>query len=212
MKIVCSSCKKVIGEQKPYKDPSEIKATCTACIEKTKEEAARFVPEPEPSDGQEITLENGLKGILWSVKGEKDKLYFGDLAVRGRKFCCLKNGREKFQAYLASLPGEETDVSFLHSMTCILEPSPRGRKKKEVPPNAEKPKRHDSVQWNCTVKVPKQYVQPMYDDMAEHMEKVYKILAEMAVKAYRKKHPEAAREGDPASMSASIGADISNPK
>ena len=30
MKIVCSVCKKVIGEQKPYKDLSETKATCTA--------------------------------------------------------------------------------------------------------------------------------------------------------------------------------------
>jgi hypothetical protein len=185
MKIICSTCKKVIGEQKPYKDPSEIKATCTACIEKAKEEAARFVPEPEPSDGQEIMLENGLKGTLWVAKDKKGKLSFGELVVSGKKFYCLSNGREKFQEYLASLTGEEADVSFLHSITCKIDSPPRGRKKKQDPPKAEEPKKDESIQYNCTMRVPKHCIQPMFDDMAERMDKVAKILAEAVLKTYR---------------------------
>lgn len=198
MKIICSICKTVIGEQKPYKDPSEIKATCTACIEKAKEEAARFVPEPEPSDGQEITLENGLKGTLWVAKDKKGKLSFGELAVSGKKFYCLSNGREKFQEYLGSLKGEEADVSFLHSMTCKIDSLPRGRRKKQDSPKAEEPKKDESIHYNCTVRVPKHCVELMFDDMAERMDKVAKILAEMAFNAYKKERQEATKNGVPA--------------
>ncbi len=185
MKIICSICKKVIGEQKPYKDSSETKATCTACIEKAKEEAARFVPEPAPSDGQEIALENGLKGTLWVAKDKKEKLSFGELVVSGKKFYCLSNGREKFQAYLEGLTGEEADVSFLHSMTCKIDSPPRGRRKKQDPSKTEGPKKDESIQYNCTMRAPKHCIQPMFDDMAERMDKVAKILAEAVLKTYR---------------------------
>jgi len=198
MKIVCSICKKVIGEQKPYKDSSETKATCTACIEKAKEEAVRFAPEPEPSDGQEIMLENGLKGTLWVAKDKKGKLSFGELVVSGKKFYCLSNGREKFQEYLGSLTGEEADVSFLHSMTCKIDSPPRGRRKKQDPPKAEEPKKDENIQYNCTIRVPKRCIQPMFDDMAERMEEVAKILAEMAFNAYKKECQETAKNGVPA--------------
>ena len=184
MKIICARCKTIMGEQGPYKDPSETKATCTACIEKAKEEAARFVPEPAPSDGQEIMLENGLKGTLWVAKDKKGKLSFGELVVSGKKFYCLSNGREKFQNYLGSLIGEEADVSFFHSMTCKIDSPPRGRRKKQDPPKAEEPKKDESIHYNCTVRVPKHYIQPMFDDMAERMDKIAKILAEMAFNAW----------------------------
>ena len=121
MKIVCSICKKAIGEQKPYKDSSEIKATCTTCIEKAKEEAKRFVPEPPLSDGKKITLENGINGTLWVAKDEKGKLSLGELAVSGKKFYCSKNERLKFQDHLGSLTGEEADISFLHTITCKID-------------------------------------------------------------------------------------------
>ncbi|MDD4894189.1 MAG: hypothetical protein PHW54_02620 [Candidatus Omnitrophica bacterium] len=185
MKIICTRCKTVMGEQKPYKDSTEIKATCTACIEKAKEEAARFVPEPEPRDGQEITLENGLKGTLWVAKDKKGKLSFGEMVVSGKKFYCLSNGREKFQAYLGGLTGEEADVSLLHSITCKIDPPLRGRRKKQDPPKTEEPKKDESIHYNCTIRVPKHYIQLMFDDMAERMDKVAKILAEAVLKTYR---------------------------
>ncbi len=210
MKIVCTRCRTVMGEQKPYKDPSEIKATCTACIEKAKEEAARFVPEPEPSDGQEIMLENGLKGTLWVAKDKKGKLSFGELVVSGRKFYCLSNGRDKFQEYLGSLKDEEADVSFLHSMTCKIDSLPRGQRKKQDPPKAEESKKDESIYYNCTVRVPKHCVQPMFDDMAERMDKVAKILAEAALNLYKKERQKAAQDGGLAPMSTFKGADIHN--
>lgn len=193
MKIVCSICKKIIGEQKPYEDPSETKATCTVCIEKSKEEAKRFVREPTPSDGKEITLENGLKGTLWVAKDEKEKLFIGELAVSGKKFYCSKPERLKFQDYLGSLSGEEANVSFLHSMTCKIDSPPRGRRKKQEPPKAEKPKKDESVQYNCTMRAPKHYIQLMYDDLAERMDKVTEILAKAALRAYKEEQQKAAQ-------------------
>ena len=188
MKIICSHCKNVIGEQKPYKDSSEIKATCTACIEKAKEETARFVPEPLPSDGKEVILENGLKGTLWAAKGKKEKLFFGELAVAGKRFYCHKDERVKFQNYLGSLTSEEVDVSFLHSITCKIDSPPRSWRKKQEPPKTEEPKKDESIQYNCTMTVPKHYIQLMYDDMAERMDKINEILAEAVLKAVRYKN------------------------
>ena len=209
MKIICFHCKKVIGEQKPYKDSSEIKATCTACIEKAKEEVARFVPEPPPSDGKEVILENGLKGSLWVAKDKKEKLFFGELAVADKRFYCHKNERVKFQNYLGSLSGEEADVSFLHSITCKIDFPPRGRRKKQEPPKTEETKKDESIQYNCTMRVSKHYIQLMYDDMAERMDKITEILAEAALKAYREEQQKVAQNGDKLSMSESNQADIS---
>jgi hypothetical protein len=205
MKIVCSICKKVIGEQKPSKDSSEIKATCTACIDKAKEEAARFVPEPDPSDGQELVLENGFKGTLWVAKDKKEKLFFGELAVAGKRFYCSKSERVKFQNYLGSLTGEEADVSLLHSITCKLDSPPRGRRKKQEPPKTEEPKKDESIQYNCTMRAPKHYIQLMYDDLAERMDNITEILAKAALRAYKEEQQKAAQNGDKLPMSSSLG-------
>ena len=196
MTIVCYYCKKVIGEQRPYKDTSETKATCTACIEKAKEKAARFVPEPEPGDGKVIMLENGLKGTLWVAKNEEGKLFFGDLVVAGKKFYCSKNERVKFQNYLVSLTGEEADVSFLHSMTCKIDSPPRDRRKKQNPPKVEEPKKDESITYNCTMTVPKHYIQLMFDDLAERMDNVTEIFARAALKAYEEEQQKLAQNSN----------------
>jgi hypothetical protein len=209
MKIVCATCKKVIGEIRPYKDASETKATCAACIEKAKEKVAQFVPEPLPSDGREIVLENGLKGTLWSAKSEKEKLFFGELAVAGKRFHCFKDDRVKFQDYLGGLTSEEADVSFLHSITCKIDSPPRGRRKNQDLPKPEEPKKDESIQYNCTMKLPKHCIQLMYDDMAERMESITEILAEGALRAYKKELQKVTQDGDKSPMSGSAPADIS---
>ncbi|MCX5668911.1 MAG: hypothetical protein NTX89_02155 [Candidatus Omnitrophica bacterium] len=186
MKIICSRCKILLGEQEPFDNPAEIKAKCTDCITKEKEEASRFTPKPLPGQKQEITLENGLKGVLWVAENKKDKLLLGDLAVSGKKFFCTKSGREKFQEYLKSLKGEDVEVSLLHSMTVKLDPAQRGRKKKENPPKTEESKKNHSIDYNCTMRVPKYYVQLMFNDMAERMDKVITFLAKASYEAYEK--------------------------
>ncbi|HHT9138647.1 MAG TPA: hypothetical protein ACFYEK_15555 [Candidatus Wunengus sp. YC60] len=186
MKIICSRCKMFLGEQEPFDNPAEIKAKCTGCITKEKEEASRFTPKPLPGQKQEIVLENGLKGVLWVAQGKKDKLFLGELAVSGKKFCCTKSGREKFQEYLRSLKGEETDITFLHSVTVKLDPAQKGRKKKENPPKTEEPKKNNSIEYNCTMRAPKYYVQLMFNDMAERMDRVIEMLAEASYEAYKK--------------------------
>jgi hypothetical protein len=196
MKIVCSVCKKVIGEQKPYKDLSETKATCTACIEKAKEAAAKYRAESEIKDGKEMALGNGLKGTLWAIKSEEDKLFFGEMAVAGKRFHCFKSERIKFQEYLRGLAGEEADVSFLHSMSIKIDTPLRGRRKKQDIPKPEEPKKNESIQYNCTMRAPKHYIQLMFDDMAERMENITEILAEAALNAYKKEQQKVAQNGD----------------
>jgi len=186
MKIICARCKIFLGEQEPFDNSVEIKAKCTACITKDKERALRFTPKPKPGQKQEVTLENGLKGFLWVAQDKEDKLYIGELAVSGKKFYCSKSGRQEFQDYLGSLTGEEIEITYLHSITCKLDYSPRGRKRKQDPPKTEEPKKDDSIQYNCTFKAPRHYVQLVFDDMAERMDRVTEILAEAAFKQYKK--------------------------
>lgn len=209
MKIICSICKKVMGEQRPYKDPSETKATCTACIEKAKEDAAKYRAESEITDGKEIALGNGLKGTVWIAKEEKEKLLIGDMVVSGKKFFCSKNGRMKFQEYLAGLAGEEADVTFLHCISVKIDTPLKGRRKKQDPPKVEEPKKNDSIQYNCTIKAPKHYVQLMFDDMAERMDKVSEILAGVVLRSYREEQQKLAQKSDLSPMSGSGQADIS---
>lgn len=186
MKIICSRCKILLGEQEPFDNSAEIKAKCTACITKEKEEASRFTPKPRPGQKQEITLENGLKGVLWVAENKKDRLLLGDLAVSGKKFFCTKSGRDKFQEYLRSLKGEDVEVSLLHSMTVKLDAAQKGRRKKENPPKPEEPKKNHSIEYNCTMKAPKYYVQLMFNDMAERMDRVIELLAKASYEAYKK--------------------------
>ena len=184
MKIVCSRCKIFLGEQEPFDNPAEIKAKCPGCIAKEKEEVSRFIPKPLPGQKQEIILENGLKGVLWVAQDKKDKLFLGELAVSGKKFSCTKGGRKKFQEYLGSLKGEDVEVSLLHSVSIKLDPAQRGRKKKENTSKTEEPKKNHSIEYNCTMRVSKYYVQLMFNDMAERMDRVIEILAEASYKAY----------------------------
>ncbi|MBF0522214.1 MAG: hypothetical protein HQL24_04060 [Candidatus Omnitrophica bacterium] len=196
MKIICTHCKMILGEQEPFDNPVEIKAKCPVCITKDKEVAPRFTPKPKPGQKQEVTLENGLKGFLWVAQDEGDKLFIGELAVSGKKFYCSKHSRQEFQNYLGSLTGEEIEVTVLHSMTCKLDSPPKGRKKKQDLPKTEEPRKDDSIQYNCTMRAPKHYVQLMFDDMAERMDKVIEILAEVAYKAYKEDCLKEVQNGD----------------
>jgi len=191
MKIICARCKTFLGEQEPFDNPAEVKAKCSACITKDKERASRFTPKPKPGEKQEVTLDNGLKGFLWVAQDKKDKLYIGELVVSGKKFSCSKYIYQEFQIYLGSLKGEEIEVTLLDSITCKLESHPKGRKKKQDLPKTEKPKKDDNIEYNCTFRAPKYYVQLVFNDMAERMDNVTEILAEAAFKEYNKEQQKA---------------------
>ena len=38
MKIICSWCKKFMGEKEPFDDPSETHSKCAECLEKQRKE------------------------------------------------------------------------------------------------------------------------------------------------------------------------------
>ena len=193
MKIICSRCKILLGEQEPFDNSAEIQAKCTGCITKEKEETSRFTSKPLPGQKQEITLGNGLKGVLWVAENKKDRLFLGELAVSGKKFSCTKSGREKFQEYLGSLKGEDVEVSLLHSVSIKLDPAQKGRRKKENLPKTEEPKKNHSIEYNCTMRVSKYYVQLVFNDMAERMDRVAELLAKASYEAYKKDCQEAVK-------------------
>lgn len=203
MKIICSRCKAIIGEQKPYKDSSEIKATCTACIEKAKEEARKTKPIPKLGKEREVTFENGWKGRLSIAGKESENLSFWDLIVAGKKFSCSEEERDKAEKYLNKLTENDVDITFLHSMSLKLDKPPDGRRKKKQVSPAEEKKPEEGITYNCTIRVPKQYVLPMFNDKASRMKKVAEILAEIALRAYKEDCQNAAQKGELSSMSRS---------
>ena len=204
MKIICSRCKTFLGEQEPFDNPAEVKAKCSACITKDKERASKFIPKPRPGERQEVTLDNGLKGFLWVAQDKKDKLFIGELAVSGRKFSCSKYSRQEFQDYIGSLTGEDFEVTLLDSITCKLDSPPRTRKKKQDLSKTEESKKNDSIEYNCTFRAPKHYIQLVFDDIAERMDKVTEILAEAAFKVYKEEQQKFTKNGDKLPMFGSI--------
>lgn len=173
MKIICSDCKKIIGEKAPYKSSSVIKAKCTDCIAKEEEAALTIKPLSVSKDGQEVTLESGIKGILWAVKTEHEKLSAWELGLSGRKFFCAEKDRGQFQKQLEQFTDEQFDISFFHSLSFTLPSQPRGRKKKEVQATTDK---QESTQYNCTVKVNRQIAQSMYDGKVEQFNNIIELL------------------------------------
>ena len=181
MKIICFRCGKVIGEQQPFDNLSETKAKCLDCLSKEKEEASKFQPMPKPGEKKEVVLENGLKGILWVAENDAEKLSVWELAVLNKKFLCSGGMREEFQKHLASIKDEEAEVSFLYSISIKI--PPKGSKKKD--PVRAGGHKDESVQYNCTMKAPKYYIQRMYDGMAGRMRKFLDIIVGSSYKAYK---------------------------
>ena len=192
MKIICTSCNKALGEQAPFNDSSKIYAKCTDCLNKERKEATRFKPKPKPGEEQEITLENGLKGILWVPANKKEKLSLGEIAVSGKRFYCANDKQDEFKKYLENIRAEEVEVTFLHSVSIKLDPPLKGHKKKGLLKKEEQ--QNKSIDYNCTVRGPKHFAQLMFNGMADRNQRVIELLAEAAIKAYNKERKEAVNE------------------
>ncbi len=182
MKIICRRCKKVIGEQAPYQDNSGVKAKCTDCIAKDKVAGARFSPSPELKDGQEITLDSGLKGRLWAVKSKPEEISFWELAASGKKFFCVDQTRDAFKQHVEKAKSTEVDVSFLHSMKCKMDDS-KGRVKKDAPAET-KNKWLDAPQFNCTVTVPKDFAIRMFDSKVNQFHEIAEIIKRAGARSF----------------------------
>lgn len=50
MKIICSWCKKLIGEKEPIDDPSETHAKCAQCLKKQADESRQKIVTPREDD------------------------------------------------------------------------------------------------------------------------------------------------------------------
>lgn len=200
MKIVCSGCKEVLGEQRPFRDNSEIEAKCNACLAKEKEAARQAQQFPDPEKEREVTFENGWKGRISIAGKETEELSFWDIIVAGKKFSCSEKDRDEAEGYLNRLAEEEVDVTFFHSATIKLD-QPLGdrRKKKTVEPTEEK--KTQSINYNCTVRIPKKYVLSILKDKADRMDKIAEILAEGALRVYKEQQQKAAQSEDKLSMS-----------
>jgi len=195
MRIVCSSCKEVLGEQRPFRDNSEIEAKCKACLVKEKEGARKAQQFPDSEKEREVTFENGWKGRISIAGKETEELSFWDIIVAGKKFSCSEKDRDEAEGYLNRLAGDEVDVTFFHSATIKLDQSLGGRrKKKSAQPTEEK--KPESIHYNCTVRVPKRYVLSLLEDKAGRMERMAEILAEGALKAYKEEQQKVAQSGD----------------
>lgn len=183
MKIICSTCKKELGVQRPFNDNSEVLAKCPECFRKEKQEALKPQPLPVPGERKDITFENGLKGFLTVAGVDTPHLSAWDLNVSGKKFYCYKDRRENFQEYLEMIEKDQIDVTFIHSSSILIPPSDRKRKKQSIKPKEEKSK---SIDYNCTVTVPKDCALIMFDNVAVRAEEFVKFLAEMVIKAEKK--------------------------
>ena len=90
---------------------------------------------------------------------------------------------------------------FLHSGAYSLDDSSfKGRrKKKDVKPTEKK--KPISITYNCTIRVPKKYVPPMFEDKFERLKQFAEIFAKTAYKAYKEDIDKAYKSGDPSLVS-----------
>ena len=180
MKIICSSCRKVLGIQRPYNDNSEVLAKCPDCFQKEKEEASKRLLLPAPGERKDITLESGLKGFLTVADDDTAKLSLWDLIVSGKNIFCAKDRRESFQEYLEMRDGDHVDVTFLYSSSIKIPPGNHRSKKQPI-----KKEKFQSIHYNCTVTVPMGYALMMFDEVAEKQEHMLNVVVEGLAKEWK---------------------------
>jgi hypothetical protein len=180
MKIVCQKCKRVLGVQSPYNDESEIPAKCPECFDKEKEAASKPQPVPNPGERVDIEFDGGYKGYLTVAGYGTEKLSFSDIIVSGKKISCSKSQRDQFIDYLEMIEKDSVEVTYLFSTSIIMPPAERRKSKKTVEP---KKNIAQSVNYNCTVALPKYHVVAMFDNVAERMEKILNVICKCIVKA-----------------------------
>ncbi len=137
----------------------------------------------KPGIDKEIIFENGWKGVFSVAGKDTQKLSLWDLEIAGKKFTCAKQTRAEFEKFLANITDAEVDVMFMYSSEIQLPPSWRDRKKKKNVEPITKEKT-ESIDYNCTVRVPRQYVQLMFDNVAVRTEQFVSLLADMIKDQY----------------------------
>ncbi len=117
MKIICQSCKKIIGEIEPLKDARKSKAKCSDCLKVEKDaEIKRLIEIPlksEKTKDRVVTFENGAQGFLTIAGKETKKLGIWGVLFEGKEFFCCDETRKDFEKHLASLSNDEVDVMFM---------------------------------------------------------------------------------------------------
>ena len=162
MRIVCSWCKKFLGEKEPFDDSSETHAKCPTCIERQKHQE-----EIRKAEESRVVTIDGFQGLLTLAGKESPKVSFWEIDFSGKQFFCSKETRKNFEKYIKSLPSDEVAVTWLHSSKISMPNWPRGRgrrKKIEPPPKEEPPKSED---YNCTIRVSKEQAFQVFDSASE---------------------------------------------
>ena len=183
MRIICSRCDKVLGEQEPFNNPAQVKAKCLDCLEKEKEDASRFQPMPKLGEKLEVKLGNSFKGDIWVAEEKAEKLSAWELAISGRKFFCSDRVKEEFQKHLTDIKDDEPEITFLYSMSISMKAPIKTRRKIKYP--SESKEKGLSIYYNCTTRLPKYYIRNIFDEKAGRMHKFLDIIADGCFKTYK---------------------------
>lgn len=197
MKIICKSCKKLIGEIEPLEDSKETKAKCSDCLKIEKDaEIKRLMEIPlaakQPKE-RVVTFENGAQGFLTIADKETRKLGFWGILFEGKDFFCCEETRNDFEKYLESLPTDEVDVTFWHSSEIHLDLPERRKGKKHQSPADEKPKR-ESIDYNCTVRGTKDFARHVFQTKENQLKGYIDLVLPIAERLYKEEKLKAANQ------------------
>lgn len=182
MRIICSCCDKVLGEQEPCDNPAEVKVKCLDCLEKEREDASRFQPMPKLGERIKVKLGNNFKGDIWVAAEKAEELSPWELALYGRKFSCSDNAKEDFQKYLTDIKDNEPEITFLYSMSISMKPPAKTHRKIKHSPESEKDM---SIHYNCTARLPKYYIRSIFDEKAGRLRNFLDVIADGVFKTYK---------------------------
>ncbi len=187
MKIICQSCKKIIGEIEPLEDVKESKAKCSDCLKVEKDaEIKRLIEVPldvkKPKD-RVVTFENGAQGFLTIAGKETKKLGIWGVLFEGKEFFCCDETRKDFERHLTSLSNDEVDVTFLYSLEIFMDPQNKRRKKKQ--PLPEEQSKRESIEYNCTVRGTKDFARHVFESKEGQFKDYLDIVWPVAKRLYQ---------------------------
>ncbi len=124
-----------------------------------------------------VAIGPGLEGVLTEAGKETKRVSFFEILVDGRPFFGCEEFKPLLEGYLASIPGDTVDVTFLHSARVKLDEQAKAGRHKAKPVKEAQAAKPDRVNINCTVRVPKAMALSALEDKIMRTKELARIAA-----------------------------------
>ncbi|GEM_PF-5103777 len=147
-----------------------------------------------------VTIWPGVEGVLTEATKET-RVSFFEILVNGKPFFACEEFKPLLEEYLASVPGDAVDVTFLHSARVKLDEQAKRDRGRAKPVKQAETAKPDMVNINCTVRVPKATALSALEDKIMRLKELARIAGDIED---RQQKEQLLAQADPAHVQSQV--------